>query len=230
MKKSSKKQLQAAKDSVKKVNRQIARDNEKFEAMTPTEKRVQIARDVLSQLRLKRLTAVSGVWLQGGDDSPLFENKDVEKNPELKDILAKTERCEGCALGGLFMCAVERADKIKLGELACVKEYKEEAKAYKNTPEYINDVEGTMEFTDAFKYLKKFFSAHQLEMIEEAFEQGSGNCSTTNDHAAGFVIDIDDEEDRMRLIMENIIVNNGLFKPEKRPVQSWTTPGLDLLF
>jgi hypothetical protein len=208
MKMATKVQKAAAKKLVKATNRRITRDNKAFEKMTLPEKRVQIARDVLAQLASKRLKAESGVWLEGKGGKNLFTKADIKADAELSDILSKTKECSGCALGGMFMCSVERADNLKIGKLEAVRE---------------SDSDHTIAEDDAFSYLKKFFTKTQLDMIESAFERGGGACY----HSEGseFVMDIDDPQTRMRLIMENIIANKGTFRPNKAPVAVWTTPG-----
>lgn len=201
-------QKEAAKKLVKRTNARITRANKAFEKMTPAEKRVQIARDVLAQLFSKRLIAESGVWLEGKGGKDLFKKSDIQKDAELSDILANTKQCQGCALGGMFMCSVERADNLKVGKLEAVKE---------------SDNCNIIAENDAFSYLRKFFSNDQLEMIESAFEHGNG--AAYHGDSAEFLYNIDDPQTRMRLIMENIVANKGTFRPSKAPVATWTTPG-----
>lgn len=197
-----------AKKLVKAANRKISRANLAFQKMKPSEKRIQIARDVLAQLVSKRLMPKYGVWLAGAKNKFLF-SKNVEGDSEVKDIFAKVKQCEGCALGGMFMCAVERADKLKMNQLQ----------------DYGDSYGINIGTGDTFSYMKKFFSKAQLEMIECAFEAGNGSVRYGNYDAVEFVRDIDEPGERMRLIMENIVVNKGTFKPAKAPVSHWTTPG-----
>lgn len=201
----TKKKLEKIKSNLKKENRAIKARNEQFAKLSPAEKRVQIARDVLAQLRSKKLIATAGTWLSGEYGESLFTRADAENNVELQEILKKQETCEGCALGGMFMCAVERHNKLKVKNL--------------ESPNSGEASEG-----DAIKYLRKFFTVDQLDEIEAAFEQGEG-ARSGSEVAVNFAADVDDDEERMRLIMENIIVNNGKFVPSKRPEQTWITPG-----
>jgi hypothetical protein len=78
---------------------------------------------------------------------------------------------------------------------------------------------------DVFGYLSRFCTIGQLNKIEAAFEQGEGACE--DEGAKRFAPGLEDPELRMRLIMENIIANEGTFKPEKQPqvTTTWTTPG-----
>jgi hypothetical protein len=205
-KKLSKKSVALLKETVAKRNRRVTLDNKKFDKMSASEKRVQIARDVLAQLASKRLIATTGTWLAGSDEGNLFSRQDVEKSPELQKVLSKTKECTGCALGGMFMCAVERADNLKIGDLS-------------------DDTQSQLQIQtdDIFEYMEKFFSRGQLHMIESAFEQGDGHAS--DEDAADWLSEVDEASERMRLIMENIVVNKGKFVLENRPVQEWVTPG-----
>lgn len=221
----------AIKKLVAKQNRQVAKVNKTFEALSPADKRVYIARDVLEQIRLKKLIPTTGTWLTGVGDEPLVSEKDIKKDPELQEILAKTKQCEGCALGGIFMCTINAADKLKVSDLNGVQEFQEERKkdegleACYRTP--FNAFEhGQVFYKDAFKYLKRFFTTNQLAKIENAFERGNGACRNEGDYESrNFALDVDDPTDRMTLIMQNIVVNKGTFKPSQKPVQVWATSG-----
>ena len=204
-KKLSKKSV-ALQKSLAKENRRITKANKDFDKMSAAEKRVQIARDVLAQLASKRLIATTGTWLAGSDEGDLFSRKDVDKNPELQKVLSSTKKCAGCALGGMFMCAVERADNLKLGDLS------DDSQSQKQ-----------LQTDDVFAYMEQFFSLEQLHQIEAAFEQGDGHAS--DEDAADWLSEVDEASERMRLIMENIVVNKGKFLLEHRPVQEWVTPG-----
>lgn len=228
--------MRTAKKTVKKIskkvakklvtnhNKQVARDNKMFMALKPAEKRVAIARDVLAQIRLKRLIPTIGVWLAGKDTGALFTKKDVKENPELQSLLATKKECTGCAMGGMFMCAVEMADNLKLDALSEVKEYQKNVKrAHPEDRVYCGFDTATVDGDDAFDYLRKFFSMAQLEAIESAFERGGGSCH--DEEAMDFVDDEEDPSERMRLIMENVIKNKGRFVPSQKPVRRYVTPG-----
>lgn len=226
------------KKSVTAFNRKVVKDNKKFEAMTPSQKRMQIAQDVLDQLRTKRLVAKNGVWLDTED----FLTADVvKKDVELQDLLKKQKSCDACAIGGMFMCAVERADKLKTSELLCGMTSETLPAEYVEEESNVVPDPGVHMF-DAFSYLKKFFSMEQLRLVELAFETGSGGVeidSKEEESASSFFNYVNDEEDdyenftlsdsnlRMQLIMENIIAHKGRFNPHKKPVRqvTWSTPG-----
>lgn len=205
-KKLSKKTVTVLKKVVAKENRRVERANKAFEKMTPSQKRVQIARDVLAQLASKRLVATPGTWLSGKNESDLLKSTDFEKDTELQKVIGKTKQCTGCALGGMFMCAVERANKLKVGELS-------------------DDAQqsGNIEYDDVFKYMERFFSIDQLHDIESAFERGEG--ATSSEEGSEWLKEEEDASERMRLIMENIVVNKGRFDVYQEPDRHWTTPG-----
>lgn len=242
---------EALKKSVAAANRRVAKENKAFEKMTPSQKRMQIANDVLEQLRIKRLKAKTGVWL---NTEKFLTKKEVEKNVELQDLLKKQKSCDACAIGGMFMCAVELADKLKTSELLCgFKSGKDLPKEYKTLnghAEDSNDVEVPdpgIEMFDAFSYLEKFFSKDQLRLIELAFEAGNGGVDPDSDDdfdAAEYfkyedfrsdeygeevreTYSLGDPSLRMRLLMENILANKGKFVPSKKPTfqMVWSTPG-----
>lgn len=225
-----------AKRERKNLNRRVARKNAAFAKLSPPEKRVEIARDVLAQLASRRLIPATGFWLGIGgtlyDNAHLLDGDDLSslKNVELQTVLGKMETCTGCALGGIFMCAVEKADKLKVKDLVDFDNCNDE--------EYSANLD--LQTEDVTNYLKKFFSYHQLQMIECAFEMGDGAWKETEfeegdemrykmELAAEFANndELQDEPgERMRLIMENVVVNGGVFMPRKLPVPRtfWSTP------
>lgn len=232
--------------------RRVARENKAFEKLTPAQKRVAIARDVLAQIEMKKFVPVNGTWLTDYNDAEeeLFSLKDVKDNKELRDVLNKKETCTGCALGGLFMCAVKRVDALKIHDLVAVKEAKEAVKNSYTT--YGSNIDNhlhegkSIDMGDIIKYFAKIklFSKQQSELIELAFENGGGgfDAEEVENGAAAedffFIRDkqndqvlhrIENPTDRMRLIMENIILNKGTFNPNQKPVRviSFVTPNFD---
>lgn len=132
--------------------------NEQFKNLSNKEKRVAIAKDVLSQLDLKRIKAESGTYLVTEDD-----------------------RCTCCALGSLVVASCSLKDKS------------------------IHNMES---FDDCKDHLKKYFSTMQLNLIESAFEYDY-DCGYDFSKAAQL-----SDKKRLKMIMKNIIKNNGKFIPE----------------
>lgn len=191
--------------------------NSRFKKANAARKRVMIAKDVLAQLGT-RFIAKHLCWVGDPSVDTNSRLKYKNKNQEVCDITSKLKTCNVCGIGALFVSAVEFADKLKVNDVF---------------DGYVENTSFGLEKGDLWKYLGQFFSHKQLNEIECAFEGGDGligpgdaNCSDL------FFDDIDldlDPGTRMRLIMENIVVNKGTFDHSKRPVvkQVIVTPGYE---
>lgn len=150
----------------KNERRRIARANAAFQKMSPAEKRVKIAQDVLAQVFARKITPKNGTWVS------LFDADYAPAETQVCDIFRK-KNCEACALGSLFTCAVGIADNLTVGELF---ENKDRYQAYPAPRSSMN-----VEFADRdMKYLEKYFSKFQLALIEAAFECGREGYYGTN--------------------------------------------------
>ncbi len=223
--------------------RRIAKENRAFEKLTPAQKRVAIAHDVLAQIATQKFIPENGVWLadaSNGDDE-LFSFKDVEKDKELRDVINSKEACRGCALGGIFMCAIKRIDALKVSDLATVKDAKKNVERHGLNLEAELTLDKSPYLGDILKYFSrnKLFTKHQLRLIELAFESGGGGVDVNLESPQELLAqrffnlrdsEISDSTERMRLIMENIIVNKGTFVPSQKPVVKtvYVTPGFDI--
>lgn len=189
-----------------------------FNNLSPSEKRVAIAKDVLMDIYIHKLVPTDlGHWVSGplNDDYKdctlsLFD-KIYNEEIQLQDFFLKKEQCTVCALGGLFVCAIKKFNDFKIGDL------------YKGG--FGNDIH----IEDIKLYLGNFFESHQLKLIEIAYEQGKGYYYTNEgsfDDGVGEYVKGNDAKlaeamfdyipnptDRIKLIMENIIRNNGEFVP-----------------
>ncbi len=184
----------------------------KFRKANKAKKRVMIARDVIAQLNANRFIASPGEWAR-------FDGLEKSKeNTELCDLLAKNRKCEVCGVGALFVSAVEHANRISVADVKS------------DLDSYDLDYNEGIEQSTAFEYLEQYFDKEQLDLIEQAFEQGKGVTYTNSDDGLAARRFCDHEDDqigeylddrphlRMRLIMENIIANNGTFVPSKKPI------------
>lgn len=148
------------------------------------EARVLIAQDVLNQLNLKKIIATKGKYFE-------FKGDVFDDNDFLHEIIARNP-CEVCALGSLYYSRVQLANETKCDVV--------QSSDYSNGSKLISNSE-TME-----EDLLQYFDEEVLDKIEAYFE---GWYS-----AAQFADNNPDPEIRMRKIMQNIIDNNGDFKPE----------------
>jgi hypothetical protein len=180
--------------------------NAAFAALSGPEKRVAIALDVIAALDAKKLTAESGTYarMKVEDGLPLGNSA--------QDALAAGKiRCDVCALGAVFTCAVERLNELTVDEF-----------------------EGTRGPRKMHEYLGTHgvFDSHQLSLIESAFERdlflhdeeddyNSREFEAAIDFGRDFVVFPDEDDDEtefdadgcMRAIMQNIVKNKGEFRP-----------------
>jgi len=199
--------------------------NEKFAKLKPAQQRVAIAKDVIAALAAKKLKATPGTYLS----VEKFTGKDIPKGKdELQSVLQKVETCNVCALGAAFVCTVALADNLKVrGLLEGHSRYWDDEKD--------EDVKGKVAYlsvrsSDMHDYLGKFFDFNQLWLIENAFENADlhdkykfgeatvdengdeTSFSKSFDKASAFASKSSPTK-RMIKIMENIIKNEGTFKP-----------------
>jgi hypothetical protein len=158
-----------------------------FDKLTPAQKRVRIARDVLAQLASGKFIATQGLYVNG----PEIEG--AKAKASLQTLFKKQKSCEVCALGSMFV-ALSEDEKTACTFWGFGRD-------------------------DCTDYLGKFFDQEQLDKIEDAFEEGDVSGMPFASEA--------EAEDRMRLIMENIVVNGGKFDPSKQPEETvlFVTPG-----
>ncbi len=196
--------------------------NKTFNQLSAAHKRVAIARDVLDSIESRKLRGRSGLWVELDLRAPASEKLANEldaldngskveytfQERQLETVLNEdTKVCRVCAIGGLFVCAVKRKNKITLEDCR--------ASTYNTlTGDVALDGEVAME------YLQKFFSTSQLHLIELAFEGGSGgelaneeNPRLDEQSAIAFGKRFVNDTARMRALMLNIIYNEGTFTP-----------------
>lgn len=164
----------------------IKKGNAKFLKMTKAEKRVAIAKDVIAQIEVRRLVPKNMTFLDIPEAPESLEN---DAN-ELRDVLLTVPTCEVCAKGALFVCAVERMDKLTVGQYTIGADR---------------------------DYMLKLFTPKQWDLIESAFEGWSSifvdGMIVNTPKVEKFSDQYPDPADRMVAIMKNIIKNHGTFKP-----------------
>src|SRR5579885_1896683 len=139
--------------------KQITRANAAFAKLSKAEQRVAIAKDVLKQLKAKKIRPKFGVYLgmpSRSDDlnfrKHLIPNLMDEKlnDKDLQEVLQKIPTCEACALGSMFYCSVKKYDNYPIAKLR-----EEEGCTFKQT-EFEEYDEGEvipfLEFNDAHCY------------------------------------------------------------------------------
>ena len=163
----------------------------KWDDMTPAERRVALAKDVIKQIHAKKIEVRAG-W---GFVAPKYDAwgsfYDLPNDIEHEEVISKDDvnvmkkDCYVCAMGALFLSRVDKFNKITWGDLNCKK------------PDHDSIV----------KALRGSFSRRQLVMIENAFERYDGDGCEFGDA-------LDDEDDRLLAIMQNIVDHDGTFEPK----------------
>lgn len=210
---------ESAKTGVSSKIRKQARDRERrFRQMTPEQKRVTIAKDVIAALQSKKIKPQTSIY------TSLVANKAIntsEPEKQLQDVLLSLPTCSACAIGSMFVCTVIRHDQLKIDDLG-VESYKSDRwdagkQRYVSTTNRTNRL-NEREYLD--QYLKKFFTFKQLTLIETAFERwnpAEGYEDELKDtgrwKAFLFGKQYQNTKARMVAIMSNIITNNGVFVP-----------------
>ncbi len=178
-----------------------------FSRMNAAQKRVAIARDAVKQIRAKQFVMDTGTWCEFAPGLPEQFFKTVDAQAMFNGtatIKIPQPVCRTCALGAALVSSVRLFDRFK----------------FSNT-----DVK-TKEVT---KQLGQFFSAKQMLLIETAYEQRSWDDRTRwcdlglypnnvmteqeNNVAQTFGLNYRRDTDRALAIFQNIVRNNGEFKP-----------------
>lgn len=184
-------------ERIKKLRKLISDRKRRFNKLTKNQQRVSIARDVIKMLKNKKIKAGS-IYFDALKIDPIefanFPHKDVH-------LVVDSTQCQVCALGGMLTATVMKVDGMKFN--------------YPFQPDISRD--------EVIKKLKNYFSIKQLDLIESAFEcHAKGSFQKTDryySHVSTWVKAVDfgnkfkSKTKRMRMIMENIIHNNGEFKP-----------------
>jgi hypothetical protein len=191
----SKKKTEKESDRLRKLLKEaLAKEKAeaKFQAASPAEKRVLIAKDVLAQMATKRIRPIYGKWLDGMNVLDKYGNVDFSKQLD-QSIKDSSTGCSACAAGAIFACAVLRKDAITVGEAG-----------------YDDDGGGVYDGGNIWSYLRGIFPAEMLDRIETAFEM-DGGAQHAGEKYASFKPGIKSPNGRMKAIMQNIIKNRGEF-------------------
>lgn len=166
--------------------------------------RIAIAKDVIKWVTEKKFN------IKIGSSYLTFKSKkQVEQDIEFRDLVRNnTKSCQVCAKGALFICSVDKHDKLKLSEVL---------------PQFNLNVRKNLYFElfedDVVSHVQDF-DQEQLNLIEIAFE---GRHDLDYDLwqmnqasyylAAKFGKKYKDAQGRLIAIMENVIKNKGEFVP-----------------
>lgn len=149
--------------------------------------RILLAKDVLKYLEANKIYARHNYF------NANYIGKDIPKSGSLKTLLSKSNTtCDVCALGSLFYSYIRRFNNFNINNITKT-----------HFSNYISN--GELEINnrdDLILKLKKYFSPDQLQSIE-------------NDYELNYFSPKTEDHEMMRLIMINIISNNGKYIPIK---------------
>jgi hypothetical protein len=179
---------------------------DKFKKMNKARRKVAVARDVLALLKAEKITSVGAGYLHltKGD-----KRKKVKANNQLKPLVAG-QHCTVCAIGALFKAKLDKVNNLRIFDLD---RYFHFETAY--------DISLTK--NDIVNYLNDTFDRKEIEEIESCFE-----TFLLPDLRFASWARLSKRDDRMRLIMENIVVGKGTFDMNREPIwdgDKYVTPG-----
>ena len=136
--------------------------NAKYTKMTPAQRRVAIAKDVIDSIQADLLKPQEGVYV-----SAYTKTCNIEKGKSLQDsLLPNIETCECCAKGALFMTKILSFNHYKANS------------GYELDSEYEETLK--IDGPETMKGLNDCFSKKQLDLIENAFECDRMNADFGN--------------------------------------------------
>jgi len=171
-----------------------------FKELTKAEKRVEIAKDIIQQVKVKTYKPKHFVYLNVIGGKKLGDNYSMQNA-----LLNKEVKCDVCALGAAFCSLVKFDNKLNLQEA-------------KNAGfgGYVPD--GGV---NARGRLEKYFSERQLALIENAFEKTDfftrkrrifgDECERARNY---FAVNKCNTPSKLLIsIFQNVVDNKGTFKP-----------------
>lgn len=170
----------------------------KLEDMSPAERRVAVAKDVLKHLNFFKVK--DGNTYCFLDKLP----KSIPNKGSMQDYMDKitnTKRCEVCALGAMMLSHVRLFDKFDLDRMVKITDLPDAVR-------YLH-----LTYWDAITALRENgFSLKDLDAIERAFE--SRRCPNKNGIEINLNLPVNPAA-RLGKIMQNIVKNGGDFRPEQ---------------
>lgn len=171
----------------RKINRRVRERNQRFKKLSLSAQRIKVISDVITLLKGKKLIkAKQGTYINLPDNHlSKYDNRE-----QLNTALEAGPRCEVCGIGAIFVTTISLNDQYSVGD----------AGMSINREEMVD-------------YLRKWFSADQLGLIESAFERSARGQGDADYKAAEFGNMYPSPTKRLIAICENIIKNKGKFVP-----------------
>ena len=175
---------------------QIKKWNDYFKSLTKPQQRVAIAEDVIQQVKKKKYTIETGNYVKFNEDNFDFD-LDIQSNFDKVN-------CSVCALGACLLSTTKFKNKLTFDDVSLIDSY-----------------------SSTWNLFLNLFTSHQLLLIENAFEgvlfyscrvgedKFTARLTEKEEEKCNLFYDkyFTDDTKRLIAIMENIIANNGTFKP-----------------
>ena len=206
------------------IQKQIDERNKLWKKATKRQKAVLVAKDVIERIDAKQLRANTGVWLEFSNTSSYSQNS------PLQECILGGESCTGCAMGGLMMSTIAYRNEVTSDSLYG-HQLDEESSNF-NLSEVFTDNQLEL-IEQAFegghgKYDFEFdsFNRHNLSdgdvpypdeyLAKYWITKYRKACKSAHDKRIMRILSFykryqDEDNRRLKLIMQNIIKNKGLF-------------------
>lgn len=202
---SKSKSKKPAKEMTKAEN-QMKKQSDAFYALPKNKQRIKVAMDVILLIKNRQIQFTSQSLVSFDEVASIEFRHGTQLKSYLDKILQKGQCCV-CGVGACLISLVNLADKYKID---------------KNLSSH--DC-----YTKQYKHVIKVFGKQNTYLIEAAFEMGGGSMPCYIKHvnffdeshpAREFGKEYDDDGERLKAIMENIIENDGDFiPPPLKPVE-----------
>lgn len=200
-----------------KISKKAKYNNAKFNRLSKAEKRVEIAKDVIQQIKAHNIIPSSGQWVKFSDKQREQLENNFTPADSLQSLIINNQiedSCECCGLGALMLSCTLYQNQVSVKDVV-------EKNAFDFGYKYYTSDYGTLS-VDNSKIktggLEKIFSKSQMILIELAFEKGRGFMTpiTLIQHSAALFaknLDLKSDTEILLAIMNNIIKNKGTFRP-----------------
>lgn len=199
---------------LKRARKKVEGQNKAFAKASKAEKRVLIAKDVISLLALDAIFPTNGVYFKVEKEAGEFK---VKENDEIQKIFANPlsrsfPACEVCAIGAAMLSTIRMADKLKVKDVVVGCSNSSSVIDHETGEESLDDritgsSEFSLEYDDDDSPWVNIFGYQMLAEMEKTFEHNHCNMYS----------DVRDPNLVMFLVYENIVMNKGKYIPPKNP-------------
>jgi hypothetical protein len=132
-----------------------------MDLMSPREKRMAIAKDIIQQIKYQQLNVSRGLYVAIPGEASIESTFDYfdsfSNNDQINQILINSGVvCQVCARGAIFIAGLKRFNNLTVGD------FRKEHSLGKDIYSSIRET-----------YERNFFEPQQLSLIERAFEKGA---------------------------------------------------------